>query len=431
MSVIVSLSPWSSFWTMGPGGGTSSDYVAVECLKRLGRDVLHFVEQGQPCDTGNIPIDARLGDARPWQRKLGRCGAIRHLGFAGRWYAFAIRAQAWRRHNEVFYRRVSEELRQRVVTKVDLVYCHSGALVQCGRQLARKYGCPVVAHFYGTFLQECIGARQAYWRHPEEYLGWTTLVDLRICNDDGTGGLEVARDLGLPLERFLFQPHGLDLAALNRQNEIDVSQHLLPGALHVMTASRLASWKRIDRLLQAVPEVVARFSGVRFLVIGDGPERQRLVDLAGELGVQEHVAFVGGVSRDTVFTFMRQCGIFVSCSDYTNVGRPLKEAMFLGMACVAVDSGDTKTLVADGVTGRLVAPDDTLGLSNALSGLLSDEAGCHRLGQAAKAFIEVHEPTEDAVVAERLTALQNLIGAYSRDGADERSARAAGAKRRI
>ena len=109
----------------------------------------------------------------------------------------------------------------------------------------------------------------------------------------------------------------------------------------------------------------------------------------------------------------------------------MKEAMFLGMACVAVDSGDTKTLVADGVTGRLVAPDDTLGLSNALSGLLSDEAGCHRLGQAAKAFIEVHEPTEDAVVAERLTALQNLIGAYSRDGADERSARAAGAKRRI
>lgn len=407
MPVIISLSPWSSFWTMGREGGTSSDFLAVEALKKINPQVLHFVEDGSPCDDGNITIPVHLENRHNLLSRI-----LKRLGLIGHRYVFEVTEKKWQKYNDDFLTQVIAELEKRNVGSVDLVYCHTALLVECGRKLGMIFKCPAVSHFYGTFLAPCIGNQDAYLMYPTEYLGWITPVDLRICLDDGTRGLEVAKDLSLPLDKFLFQLHGLDTNELNSEIQIDVSEFLKPDTLHVMTASRLAVWKHLDRLLKAIPDVIKNVKNVQFLILGDGPERQKLENLSRDLKITEYVRFVSSVSRKTVFALMQKCDVFVSTNDVSNLSQGLKEAMYFGMCVVTLDTGDTHQLIKDGVTGRLLCPDDTSVLSKALTEVLTQPDTRIRLRQSAKDFIEKHEPTLDTVMTDRVSVLKSLIDSY-------------------
>ena len=83
--------------------------------------------------------------------------------------------------------------------------------------------------------------------------------------------------------------------------------------------------------------------------------------------------------------------------------------MYFGMCVVATNTGNTFKIIEDGFTGKIVPPDDTLALSEALVEVLSQEETRARLAQAAKAFIEAHEPTQDTIIADRITVLMSLI----------------------
>lgn len=408
MSTIISLSPWASFWSMGKNIGTSVGFAAVEALRKINSEVMHFVKAGSPCDEGSIPIPVHRGSVPRWTYPI-----LMRLGSLGQYCFAKLRARRWIQHNGKFYNAVMAELQKQKIDRVQLVYCHSAEFVECGRRLGIAFKCPVVSHFYGTFLGHCKSRRDAFLQSPGEYLGWTTPVDLRVCLDDGTMGLEVRDLLGLSLENFLFQPHGLDVKKLNSSFDPALTRDLLSENSHfIMTASRLANWKRVDRLLRAMPTVTEKIKNVRLLLFGDGPERKRLEDLSKELGISKWVRFMGAVTQETVFAFMKKCEIFVSTNDFSNLSEGLKQAMYMGMCVVATDSGDTKQLIKQNVTGKLVLCDDTASLAETLIDLIEYPALRWRLGHSAKAFIEKHEPTSEAVMAERIAAITSLIDRY-------------------
>ena len=408
MSVIISISPWSSFWSMGNGGGTPLELVGVNCLKKINPLVYHFVEDGIPCDEGNIPVKVHMQKLNPWTNRI--CS---HLGRLGQVLLYKANERIWRKYNQDFYTQVIADLVRMNIGSVSLVYCSTALLVYCARNLGVVFKCPVVTYFYGTFLAPSIGIRGDYLKHASEYLGWTTPVDLRICLDDGTKGLDVARDLKLPLGKFLFQPHGLAINILNKRIETTLTKELISkGKLHVMTASRLSSWKRVDRLLRAIPHVVKSIKNVQFLVIGDGPEHQKLENLSKELNISEWLRFVGPIPQEVVFEFMRKCDVFVSTNDFSNLSEGMKQAMYLGMCVVATDTGDTRSLIKDNNTGKLVPPDNDLALANTLIQILSEPETRIRIGSSAKTFIQAREPTEDAVIEERIRVLSGLIDSY-------------------
>jgi glycosyltransferase involved in cell wall biosynthesis len=402
MGVIIRLSPWSSLWSMGNGGGTSAEFVGVQCLHAINPQILHFVEDGSPVDVGNIAIPVHL------KRGFLQRNILSRLGIISRRRLFEIRAQKWRQYNQRFLVGILAELKKRNIDSVSLVYCSSYLLTECGRSLGFLFKCPVVAHFYGTFLAPCIGDENAFWQHVEEYLGWTTSVHLRICDNDGSKGLEVAKALKLPLDTFLFQHHGLDIESFDKPSDFDISPYFKDGMLHVMTASRLISWKRLDRLIRIIPKIIQEVTNVHFLILGEGPERKALENLAKEVGVSQWITFVGGVSREVVYKFMRSCEVFVSTNDVaTSTG--VEEAMYFGMCVLATDTGDTWELIKDHVTGRLMPHDDMAIFSKGLIEVLSHPEIRVSLGKAAKLFIESHEPTQAAIMSERINRLRSLI----------------------
>ena len=76
--------------------------------------------------------------------------------------------------------------------------------------------------------------------------------------------------------------------------------------------------------------------------------------LARDLDVSENVRFAGAVPQQDVVSYMHAADAFLAVADLSNVGNPLLEAMACGMCIVAVDAGDTRDLIEDGLRGRLV-----------------------------------------------------------------------------
>lgn len=158
-----------------------------------------------------------------------------------------------------------------------------------------------------------------------------------------------------------------------------------PERLRLLTVARLVPKKGIDTLIRAVALMPER-AGVCLTVAGDGPERERLCELASGLGVR--VTFVGAVEPEHVPRLMADSDLFVlPCRTDANGDRDgipvvLMEAMACGLPVVSGDLPAIRELVEHDVTGTLVAPDDPDGLASTLSQLSADHARLSRLAAA-------------------------------------------------
>ncbi|HET8698703.1 MAG TPA: glycosyltransferase [Gammaproteobacteria bacterium] len=163
-----------------------------------------------------------------------------------------------------------------------------------------------------------------------------------------------------------------------------VAKRYPPGAVTLGVAARLFPVKGVALALHALPPLLARGLDARLEIAGEGPERERLEALARRLAVAERVRFLGAV-RD-----MREFYSRIDCL----VHPPLTEAFGLvaleaaahGCPVIAAAIDGLPEAVADGVTGRCIAPTLPLADYEALGGSL---AGVPRL---------VYEPRRDALV---------------------------------
>jgi glycosyltransferase involved in cell wall biosynthesis len=227
-------------------------------------------------------------------------------------------------------------------------------------------------------MHPALDDRLLYARRYEEALALKTPADLVIMTDDGTRGDEVLARLNPAMKaKTRFWRNGLDLDRLHHASPAEraVARRSLDVAddgFVMLTASRLAAWKRVDRAIRAMPRIRSWVPGAMLLVVGDGEERARLEALARDLRVADAVRFVGAVPQADVMSYMQASDVFLAIADLSNVGNPLLEAMACGMCVVAVDAGDTKDLIADGRSGRLVDGSNRSGIARPLEERLAD-----------------------------------------------------------
>jgi glycosyltransferase involved in cell wall biosynthesis len=122
-----------------------------------------------------------------------------------------------------------------------------------------------------------------------------------------------------------------------------------------------------------------------FLIVGDGPVKDALLDQARRLGVADRVTITGIVPRDTVAQYVR-CFDIALQPNVVAYASPLKmlEYMALGRAIVAPDSDNIRELLADGESALLIEPGSQAAMVAALRRLALDEALRHRLGAGAR-----------------------------------------------
>jgi glycosyltransferase involved in cell wall biosynthesis len=210
--------------------------------------------------------------------------------------------------------------------------------------------------------------------------------------------------------------HGLDLASCRAASKSDGRTELdLPADVPlVVSASRLATWKRVDRLLRAAPAVLAAHPDTIFAISGDGPERQRLEALARELSIERAVRFLGGLPRDVNLRLIASADVFCALYDYSCVGVALLEALGSGIAVVVADTGATSDFVEDDVNGLVVESDDTSATAGAIIRLLQDGNLRRRLGDAAQQRAEERFLTPEERASFELATITELAAGAGR-----------------
>jgi glycogen(starch) synthase len=161
-----------------------------------------------------------------------------------------------------------------------------------------------------------------------------------------------------------------------------VAPHVHPKP-YILGIGRLVRFKGFDVLLKAFAR--SGISSHDLLLAGEGPEREALERLAGELGLGQRVKFLGRAERPAALALFQGCSFFVLPSRGEPQGIVALEAMASGKAIVATDGGGVPEIVTDGEVGLLVPMDDVPSLAGALVRLANDADLRHRLGSAGRA----------------------------------------------
>ena len=195
---------------------------------------------------------------------------------------------------------------------------------------------------------------------------------------------QVIEETGIDGARVVSIPTGIDLERFRPGDRAGARAALgLPHDRRIVgIVATLRSWKGHRYLLQAVSDL--KRSEVILAVVGDGPQREALERLAGELGLGERIRFAG--DQQDVAPWMQAFDLFCLPS-YANEGVPqaLMQAMACALPVVTTPVGSIDEIVTDGDNGVMVRPEDAQGLRAALAALLDDESRRRQLGERALA----------------------------------------------
>ncbi|MFZ1398834.1 MAG: glycosyltransferase [Candidatus Promineifilaceae bacterium] len=158
------------------------------------------------------------------------------------------------------------------------------------------------------------------------------------------------------------------------------------GRFTLLFMGRHRYYKGGDDLIRALAQLPADLP-VRLLFGGDGPLRADWEQLSQSLGVQGKIQFVGHLSDDELPKFYASGDLFVlpANSRAEAFGKVLQEAMAAGLPCLTTELGTgTSFVVQDGVTGRVVPPQQPAALAAAIAELATQPERCQKMGQAGQ-----------------------------------------------
>jgi colanic acid/amylovoran biosynthesis glycosyltransferase len=158
--------------------------------------------------------------------------------------------------------------------------------------------------------------------------------------------------------------------------------------LRLVTVARLTQVKGHGVLFQALRQLRGRNLPVRLTVVGDGPKRAELEQLARDLGVESMIAFAGAVGREDVHSHYAAADAFCLPSFAEGVPVVLMEAMAMELPVVATDVMGVRELVENETNGLLVRPGRPDTLADALERLIADPNLRRRLGSGGRETVQ-------------------------------------------
>ncbi len=188
-------------------------------------------------------------------------------------------------------------------------------------------------------------------------------------------------------ERVVLIRHGIDLKRFTprSQHEKTALRHFwsIPEDKRLVGhIGRLSVVKGQVYFLEAARMLLVRRHDVFFLLIGEGPEKAALRAAMERWGLEPHIRLVAS-TKDTSLA-LSLMDVFVMPSLEEGLGLSVLEAQAQGVPVVASRVGGLSDIIQDGITGRLVAPRDAGGLTEAVGHLLDDAAAAKSMCEEAR-----------------------------------------------
>ena len=163
----------------------------------------------------------------------------------------------------------------------------------------------------------------------------------------------------------------------------------LEESLVVISTRSLNPVYDVESLIRAIPLILQEVPRAKFIIAGNGRQRDYLLRLAEELAVWDSIRFTGLIPADRLPDYLNLADVYVSTSlSDAGLAASTAEAMACGLPTVITDFGDNRRWVKDEVNGFLVPPQDPAALAVAITNLLRDEGKRQRFGKASRKTID-------------------------------------------
>lgn len=228
-------------------------------------------------------------------------------------------------------------------------------------------------------------------------------VSEQIANDMKQRGIPAGKvtviENGVSLERF----------RIGNKDEMRKTFGFNSNEKVIGTVASLTPEKGHSYLMDAAREVIQKHPEARFLIVGDGPQRQSLEETTDRLGLSGKVIFTG--SRRDIPEILSLLDAFVLPSLKEGLPIALLEAMAAMVPVIATKVGAVPKLIEDGMSGILIPPKDSQAISNAIMEVLSDKQSS--LKMARKGFERVRDNYSSKQMAEKYMAIyKELMAAH-------------------
>jgi glycosyltransferase involved in cell wall biosynthesis len=212
-----------------------------------------------------------------------------------------------------------------------------------------------------------------------------------------------AESLGARPETVYVVPNVIDLPALDRSPVDSDSPAWAGDRIVVASVARHARPKRLERFLAAVARAQTAVPAVFGVLIGTGPEHERLQTVAQQLGLgPSGVAFLG--MRNDVPRLLRAADLLLVTSDHEGFPNAILEAMAVELPVITTPAGDAGLVVKDDVTGYVVPFDDVDQIAERVVRLARSPELRRSFGRAGRLRVE------QCYSSEQLAA--SLLGIY-------------------
>jgi L-malate glycosyltransferase len=299
--------------------------------------------------------------------------------------------------------RVARFLRER---QIDVVHTHRYKDTVLGTIAAKRAGVPCIVRTVHGLSEQLSG-----WNRVK-FVAYDALDTAALwCCADRVIAVsdQMATALRQTRHRFgtvIHIANGINLRQIVASRPTDDVRRMLgvrsDGVL-IGTAGRLAAVKGHEYLLRAAPLVLEHEPRARFVLVGDGPCRERLMSIAATLNVDRACLFVDPSVdlRAGVYDLMAAMDIFVLPSLSEGIPMALLEAMALRRPAIATSVGGVPEVIADRATGLLVEPRNERVLAAACIELAANPAWAKTLGSRARRSVEArfsHDRNGQALV---------------------------------
>ena len=302
-----------------------------------------------------------------------------------------VREPSWPRDLDQFVAWVEQMNRDMLVAgealaqehSYDLVHGHDWLVAQASAELADTLQVPYVTTIHATEH----GRHQGWVQdQPQSHIHaverWMARRAERVivCSYYMRG--HVADVFDIDERRVAVIPNGVDPSELQPSGDLEAlrREFAAPHEKLVLLVGRLVYEKGFQLALDALPSVLERVPGVRFLVAGSGTHEHELKAQAARLGLSEHGTFLGWIGDDVLHSLYRIADLCVVPSIYEPFGLVALEAMASGCPCIVADTGGLREVVPVGErVGLRFNGGDPEHLGVMIERLLVDEALRDRL----------------------------------------------------
>ncbi len=281
----------------------------------------------------------------------------------------------------------------------DVVHTHSGKAGILGRLAAHRAGVPVIIHtihgpsfgpFQGPFANFTFRTAERFAARITAHFVVVAEAMTRQYLAAGIGNPDKFTRIfsGFDLDPYLQAPRDPVLAA---------TLGLEAGDFVVGKIARLFDLKGHEELIAIAPELIREVPRARFLLIGDGPWRQRFEAQIHAMGLGESFIFAGLIPPAEVARHVGLMDVLVHLSRREGLPRAIPQAMAGGKPVIAYDCDGAGEVCIDGETGFLLQPGDRSGLKDRLVQLFRDSFLRERLGGCGREFVRSRFPADRMV----------------------------------